>query len=704
MTLAASLLGWTPAVRIGSALASLLVTERERWALWLPVLIGAGVAVYFALPVEPAWRWGMAAVALSFAAVWLSRLHAVLRLLAIALCAVALGFAAAQLRTALVAAPILESRLGPVAVTGTVLRVEERVTDRRLVLGDLTIDRLKPDETPARIRLTHRAGGPEVVPGDRVRLRATILPPPSPAAPGAFDFARQAYFEQIGGVGFTLGPALIETGARDTGWQARLARLRHRITERIADTIKGAAGGIATSLITGERGAIPERDLDAMRDSGLAHLLSISGLHMSLVAGIAFFMLRLLLALIEPMALRFPIKKWAAFGALVAIFLYLLISGMSVPAQRSFLMAGAVLVAVMADRSPFSMRLVAWAAAVILLLVPEALLGASFQMSFAAVVALIAAYEALARPLARWRSGAGWIGRGLFYVAGVCLTTLVAGLATTPLSAFHFNQIVSYSLLANLIAVPVTGFLVMPFAMLALILMPVGLEHLALVPMGWGVKAILWTAHWVAGLPGATVGLAAPPGWTLIAVGLGGLWLCLWTRGWRWLGLLPVAAAVIGAMLARPPDVLVDAEASRVAVRLADGHLAVLGSDRGFTVENWRRRAADSSTEKSDAVQCDSLGCTVSVAGQGIAFARQAGALAEDCRRATVLVSAEPVRGRCAAPVVIDRLDVWRGGAHSVRLTAKGPVVETAHDARGARPWVDTTGRQRRPAAPNVRP
>lgn len=697
MTLAPPATGWTPAVRLGGALVALLVSERERWALWLPVLVGCGVAVYFALPREPAPLWGGAATAAALAGVWLFRRHALGRILSIALCAMALGFAAAQLRADIVAAPVLDSRIGPVSIAGTVLRVEERVADRRLVLGNLAIDRLPPGETPARIRLTHRTAGPDILPGDRVKLRATILPPPSPAAPGAFDFARQAWFEQIGGVGFTLGPAQIEAAARDSGWQARLARLRHTITDRIGATIKGAAGGIATSLITGERGAIPERDLDAMRDSGLAHLLSISGLHMSLVAGIAFFTLRLILALIEPVALRFPIKKWAAFGALAAIFLYLLISGMSVPAQRSFLMAGAVLVAVMVDRSPFSMRLVAWAAAMILLVVPEALLGASFQMSFAAVVALIAAYEALARPLARWRSNASLFGRALFYVAGVCLTTLVAGLATTPLSAFHFNQVVSYSLLANLIAVPVTGFVVMPFAMAALVLMPLGLDHLALVPMGWGVEAILWTSHWVAGLPGATIGLAAAPGWTLAAVGLGGLWLCLWTRAWRWLGMVPIAVAVAGALLARPPDVLVDAEASRVAVRLPDGHLAVLGSARGFTVESWRRRVADTNAAKSEAVQCDSLGCTVTVAGQGIAFARQAGALADDCRRATVLVSAEPVRGRCFAPVVIDRFDVWRHGAHAVRLTADGPRVETAHQARGMRPWVDTAGQQRRP-------
>jgi competence protein ComEC len=296
------------------------------------------------------------------------------------------------------------------------------------------------------VRVTLRAASEALPVGSWVRLPAVLNPPPAPAMPGAFDFARQAWFDRLGGVGYAVGrPEAIAApvGEDGAGWRLRVEGLRQRLNERIQAALPGPAGAVAAALMTGDRGAIPEELVEAMRDSGLAHLLSISGLHIGLVWTLLFFAVRAGLALAEPVALRWPVKKWAAAAALAGAFAYLLISGAEVPTQRAFLMTALVTLAILCDRSALSMRLVAWAAGAILLLTPEALLSASFQLSFAAVVALVAAYEVLAPRLARLRADSGTARRIGLYLAGVCLTTFVAGLATAPFGLFHFTRLVN---------------------------------------------------------------------------------------------------------------------------------------------------------------------------------------------------------------------------------------------------------------------
>ena len=319
-------------------------------------------------------------------------------------------------------------------------------------------------------------------------LRAIVAPPPAPAAPGAFDFQRRAYFIGLGGVGFALGPATVTAkgggGAFDTLALA-VARLRQNISRVVMASIDGPPGTVAAALMTGQRAAIPPSVMDAFRDSGLAHLLAISGLHIGLVAGIIFIALRGVLALVPTLALAHPIKKWAAATAIAGAFAFTVVAGATVPTQRAFLMIGLVLMAVLFDRRGLSMRLVAWAALVILVLSPESLLGASFQLSFAAVIALIAAYEAL-RERRRYGDDRGatiWQ-RALLYVGGVALTTLIAGSVTAPFAVYHFNRFAAFGLAANLIAVPVTALWIMPWAVAAFLLMPFGLEVFALTPMG----------------------------------------------------------------------------------------------------------------------------------------------------------------------------------------------------------------------------
>lgn len=685
---------------------SLILAERDRWFLWSPVALGSGIALYFALPVEPPpWPAVLVAATSALAALLLRRRgNAVVLLIGLAL--LAAGFAVAQQRVRALDGPVLGREVGPGTVEGRIVAVEQRDHGAvRLLLDHPSIEGVAPAATPERVRVTVRAKDrPALAPGEWVDLWAVLAPPAGPVAPGAFDFAREAYFDRVGASGYALGaPRLIASPpkAPHGGFALWLNGLRQRLAERITAAREGPEGAVAAALLVGERGAIPEESLAAMRDAGLAHLLAISGLHVGLVAGLIFLAVRALLAAIEPVALRYPIKKWAAFVTILAAFAYLLVSGASVPTQRAFLMTGVVLFAVMLDRTSISLRLIAWAAIAVLIAAPESLLGPSFQMSFAAATALIAAYEMARGPLARWQARARFGTRPLIYLAGVALTTLVAGLATAPFAAFHFNRVADYGLIANLAAVPVTAFWVMPWGIAVFLFMPFGAEWLALVPMGWGIGAILWVARGVASLEGAVSLVPAMPNAALLLMVAGGLWLCLWRRRWRLLGVGAFVAGVALAPLADKPDILVDGEGKLFGVASADGSLALSSKRRArFEAELWLRRrgAAEAAPwpeegESADGrLACDAHGCIYRANGRTAALVYDESALEEDCRAADVVVSLVPVKPRCPADVVVDRFDLWREGAYAVWLGGKAVRVESVAEAQGARPWTIRRG------------
>ncbi len=691
--------------RLAGYLLGNLAAERDRWFLWVPVGLGFGIIIYFTISWEPPLWVGPAWTALAFASAYVFRRLPGLQAAALAVGIVGAGLAAAQVRTAWVAAPVLAERSGPVQVMGRVAEAQIATGKSRLLLEHVSLPDLAPEDTPERVRITVRPKEPLPLPGTWVTIRAVLLAPPEPAAPGAFDFARHAYYQRVGGVGYALGqPRVIaapesEHATRPLLW---LPAQRHQVANRILDALEGRSGAVAAALLTGKRSAIPDEVLSALRNSGLAHLLAISGLHMGLVAAILFFSLRSLLALCPPLALRYPIKKWAAAVALFGSFGYLLVSGASVPTQRAFLMTSLVLIAIVLDRTSISMRLIAWAAIVVLLIAPESLLGPSFQMSFAAATALIAVYEICRGSLARWSARSGLAMRPLVYLAGIGLTTLVAGLATGPFAIYTFNRFAEYGLAANLMAVPITGLWVMPWGVAAFLLMPFGLEAYALAPMGWGIEAVIRVAETVAGWPGAVKLLPVAPLGGLAAISLGGLWLCLWRRPWRVLGLCGFAVGAALMFSGQGPDVIVDGQAKLFAVRQADGELVLSSRRRArFAGEMWLRRDGQavshdwpSHGESEDGrLRCDGLGCIYRAEGRVVALVNDPRALVEDCGLASVVISLVPVRGNCgSAEVVIDRFSIWREGAHAVWLDEDEVRVESVAAKRGTRPWVIRRG------------
>lgn len=696
-----------------TAIASLPVVVTTGWhadaarrVLFVPVLMGVGVGLYFALPVEPPPATTLVALTPLFG--WLvlraafdaPRVTVAFGMLA----AIGVGFALIVVRAQLNDVDILTRETRTVSIEGRIRNLER--TDRgrtRILLAVHAINPALREAHPKQIRISVAKAPPELAPGDWVSVRGTLRSLPAPVAPGSYDFGRKLWFDGIGALGFSLGSTTrISSPRTDTTGEsvsAAIQSFRHAVSERIRAAMSERTGPIGAAFLTGERGLIAEEDDVAMRDSSLAHLLSISGLHMVL-AGFGFFAaLRLIAALIPPIALDFPVKKWAAAAALLASFAYLLLSGASVPTQRSFLMVAIALVAIIVDRSALNMRVVAMAAFVILVLTPESWIDPSFQMSFAAVVALIAAYEWWNARRIPDAEPPGLVMRAARMIGAAAVTSLIAGLATAPFAAFHFNRFADYGVAANVIVMPIVSFVIMPAGVLALVLMPLGLEWLPLAVMDRGIAAMLAVAHWVASWPGATQAVAA---WPLSALSLmvaGGLWIAIWQSSWRWLGGAVIAVGLLIPLTATLPDVIIADDAGNVAVRDAAGRLHLLSSRRGrFDAEMWLRRDGDSreiaevTRAETGGFVCDTLGCIASIRGRKdkqILIAQTVEAMVEDCTRATiVVVTARGWTRPCSGPalVVTPKLLVQEG-AIEARLDGDRMEWTSVARERGNRPW-----------------
>ncbi len=637
-----------------------------------------------------------------------------------------IGFMAAQVKTHRVYTPMLLKKISPVGVRGTILSIEPLGGTRgsRVILNDLEIERLSPSETPHKIRLTIRKDE-GVKAGQRVKVLAGLNPASPPSSPGAFDFQRMSYFKGIGAVGFAYGAPEILEQVTDHG--SPLENLRRKIADRIISYTDKPQQAVLVALMTGQRQSIREEDWVALRGAGLAHLLAISGLHVGMVAGVLFFFVRLLLAFSPYLALHYPIKKWAAIIALLGACFYTLVVGATIPTQRALMMTGLVMVAIIFDRSAISMRLVALAAFVVLFFSPESLMSVSFQMSFAAVVALICFYQYI-RPvwLGFYRSS-GFMRRVILYFVGVSLTTLVAGAATGLFALYHFQNYAVYGMLANLIAVPLMAFVVMPLLVLSYVLMPLGLAASILSIAEWGVGWILATAHWVAGLDGALWLVPSWPQWIFILMVLSILIAMIWQGRLR-IMIIPILIFLTSLVfLYKQPSIQISSKFDLVSVRDEDGSLWFsTGKKERFTAKIWLRRNGQKSGKGKGLkkkiwpkeggaepfpLTCDPYGCRGVIEGQKVAVAFSNKAWREDCHWADILISKVPVpynvcpnrggeknRGAQNVPrYVIDYFDLWRAGAHAIWLVPNGRVkIKTVEQYRGNRLWTQTSANKKR--------
>lgn len=663
-----------------SLLHAWVLAERGRFALWLPVAMAVGVVWYFALLEEPKLWLGLAGTALALAASMLLRGWLVPRALAHLTVALGLGFASAQFATWR-AAPVMEVPKKATIVSGTVVAVEVLPTGRRVLLKDARFD-----DGPALPRLVRTKLKPadkaEIGAGDTLRVRAMLSRPSPPAYPGGWDLQRDAFFAGIGAFGFALNPSVVVTSGPG-GW---LQSLRETIAARIRGSLAGSPGEIAVTLLTGTAVGIPAADRSAFRDSGLAHLLAIAGLHIGIVMGLVFGTVRFGLAAWERAALHWPVKAISAVSALAAGLAYLLLTGAHVPIIRSFAMACLVTLGVLVGRRALSLRGLALAMAAVVVIAPNEVMGVSFQMSFSAVLALIVGYAALQPWLAVLHGDGSWRRRFGGHVAALALTSALAGTFSAPYAAYHFGHVQIYYVIANMVAVPITAMLAMPAGLVALALMPLHLEFLALAPMGWGIDAILWVARAVSSLPDATFAVPHAPAWGLGVFSLGLAWAGLWRTRLRFAGVAAMALGLASPMFETPPDILVSSDARLIALR-QDGLMHVLKTNggSGFVQDSWQQYWA---MPAPVALECPGNACSLRPHA-GVAALLVRDAEDRELCQAAVLVSPEPIRLHCPDFVPwVDRFSVWRNGSYAIWLGADGVKIVSDSELRGTRPWV----------------
>lgn len=664
---------------------------------WVPVAFGTGIAFYFAADHEPVLPVAaIAAAGLCLAALLLRRQK--LFPAAVMIAAVAAGFAVATWKTARVAHGVLARPLYSVSLSGFVETRDIRERTDRFVLRVASMDSPRAVPKLERVRLSVRKGTAPAV-GSFVELKARLQPPLAPMRPGSYDFGRDMYFQGIGASGFVMGAIKAaeppERGGLSLRYAAFMQGLRDAIDARIRNVLDGDRRAIATALLTGRRDAITAPVNDAMFISGLGHVLSISGYHMAVVAGVVFFAVRALLALIPGLTVTAPIKKWSAAAALAAALFYLLLSGAEVATQRSFFMTAVVLIAVMVDRRAITFRTLAVAAMIVLAIAPEALVHPSFQMSFAATLGLVALVQiGMPRLFAAPDNSATaraalWGGRE---IAMLALASLVAGLATTPYAAFHFHRITPYGVLANLAAMPVVSALVMPAGLLGLAAMPFGFDGVFWWLMGIGIDWMIAVTQWVAALPGAIGRMAAFGTGPLISASLGIILLGLLRTPLRWSGAAVLTLAVVWALIVPQPDILVSADGHNVGVRGRDGRLHLMRTAKdAFLLKEWLAADADprlpTDASLAEGVSCDEAGCVTPMAGGGlVALALRAEALSDDCAQAALVVTARQAPATCAASV-IDQDRLRRQGALALRRNRGGFVVEAVKPRGADRPW-----------------
>jgi competence protein ComEC len=697
--------------KLAAALRDAYAQEIElgRPFLWRAVAAGAGVVLYFAAEREPSLPLCFGALALAALLAFISRRHARAYALFLALAFIVAGFAAGAWRAARVAAPIAP-RIGVGELTGFVEEIDLRPAGARFILRVASAEGLPGDVVPTRVRLTTR-GAPTFAAGDFIALKARLMPPARAALPGGYDFARDAYFARLGGVGNALGR--IETmpppdpAPLSLRFFASIDRARNALASRVYKTIGGDAGAIAAAMVTGKRDYLSESAKDLIRRAGIFHIVTISGMQMTLVAGIFFVGLRRLLATSQTLALNYPIKKWAAALAIVGAVLYDIGTGSRVGTERALVMTLIMLAAVLFDRPSLSMRNLALAAFFVIAFEPEAILGASFQLSFAAVAALIAVYEWRGDYLAQSRaraSGPGLRGRfsewrealmeRMLHGPGAALVaTLCATSATAAFMAYDFHELSPYVLIGNPLTLAVIEFFAVPCALIGAALYPFGLDGFVWRYLEMGIHLVTWLAGLIGSAPGASLHVRAFAPWAIVFLALAVLSVVIW-RTWT-LRATAIPLALIGLMGATQGagfDIAAPATGEAAALRSPSGELTLLGKKASvFAAEQWLRADADAraAAEAKGGASCDNAGCIGRAAdGRIVALVTARAAFLEDCARAAIIITPLRAPDGCAAPIVIDRRKLAETGSVSLRLTKDGGVAWTT--ARGAdedRPW-----------------
>lgn len=687
-------------------LTALCLDLRQRMLLFAPLCLAVGIGTYFATPMEPSRPFLMALAGLGALGGGLARkIRHEIRPIMWLILLILLGFLTAGLRANLVAAPVLEYRFYG-TIEGRVTKIDRSASRAlRLTLDHVVLEDKTLAQTPDKIRISLHGPTEEfaIEPGQHLRLIGHLSPPSGPTEPGGFDFQRKAWFDGLGAVGYTRKP-VTRLAVKSGAFSLLLHRTRHAMSQRIQAVLPDQRGAFAAALLTGDRSAVSQETTEALRGTNLSHLLAISGLHMGLLTSIVFAAVRVAYLLLPRRFAPFDAKKLAAAAALLAGGGYLALSGWNVATERAYIMVAMMFTAVFIGRRAISLRSVAAAAILILLLRPEVLPEPGFQMSFAATTALVAVFATLSRyrVLAHWPK---YLRVPIFVV----LSSAVAGLATAPVAAAHFNRIADYGLLANIVSVPLMGAVIMPLGVLALALMPLGLHALPLTLMSPAIGWILGVATHVSQWEGAVSYVKSPANGVLPLLAVGALALILIGSRLRVIGLVLLICGFWAWAVSERPDILVSDDGGLMGQLTANGRVLSKPKGAGFSARTWLENDGDGASQAQAAarvqLQDGDSGFTVytrSSASGGTGSVGRLGGLdivhitGRDwkarafaaCETADVVIvnksMGPPPHGSCT---MFDLYNLKRSGALAIFLEDDHIRIETAREVAGMRLW-----------------
>ena len=570
--------------------------DKQRRILWMPVLFGLGIGLYFLPKTEPDKWYSVAVVEALILLAFLFRHNLkVLNFLGMS-AIIVLGFVTIQIKSIWLNYPVEQTPSETFYFKGKIDAVDTNFQGRkRFTLKD--ISDFDGKVYKGKYRITQRSKKYNADVGDCIELVGTISPLSKEVVVGGYQFDRKGYFEGLKGSGFAESRWFKIDCPIDNKVNAGkiyINKLRNKIVNRIKNILPSEEASIASAIIAGERGGIAKQQYEQYRNSGLAHFLSISGLHMSMLAGLMFFLVRFLMALAPQISSRIDSKKIAAIFAMILSLIYLFISGNAIPAQRAFIMTFVVLLGVLTDRRAISLQTISLAAFIVLLAAPEVLVSASFQMSFAAVLGLIAFYEKVSKTVQKFLKVDGlskYWRIVVLYVLGVVISDFIASIMTLPFAIYHFNMVAVYTTLGNFLAGPVIGLIIMPFVLLSMLFMPFGLDGVFLKITGFGIDLVNQITAYVASLPNAALKVPSMPHWGLVMIVLGGLWLMLWQAKWRNFGYIFILLGFLSICTAKVPDIIIASDTKAIAFKNDEGKLEMVSSRGGrFVKDIWKNK------------------------------------------------------------------------------------------------------------------
>lgn len=673
--------------------------------LYVPFFLMFGDWIYFDLTWEPSLLATVVVAAIAAALLVQRRNNAALFLAGVLL----VGIATTKLREWEVETPMLRGPTSGVSMAGWIANFSPRNNGARMLEIEVAEASGIPDgETPRRVRI-YATESEWLEVGDFIKFNAYLSPLPRPVIPGGFDYGRSMFFSSVGAGGRLIGePTLVQA---EVPWRFQYRRifrsLRLVINERIFAVIPGGLGHFGASMVTGERYGIGDEITTSVQISGLAHMVGVAGLHMSIVGGFTFWLVRACLALFPFLALRYPIKKWAAVAGLLVCLLYMLLADAGSRTERSFIMTATMFIAILLDRPGFSMRNLALSAVIVLLLTPEESLGASFQMSYLAVMAIIAFHSWYRTMRGTYVHPKTWGARAWAHAKDAVIRgagiSICAGSATGIAAAYQFGRMEPYTVFANGLALPVAELTVLPPAVVAVAAMPFHLEYVPLKVMQFGLWFTMLISDWVASWPGANWIVAKPNTFGIVIMVMGAGVLCVGLGRLRYFGWPILMLGIFVATFMERPFVLVEDRAANVAIVDHGGEIVLANKTNKFATNRWLQGNGETATflEAADRPgwDCSSGDCFSTQSGPEVSYLHEKSGNGLYCPPTEIIIADFPLHRQChEAKVVIDRIDVWKKGAYALYRSGGRLTVKNARDEQGARPWAYDSRKGIRPA------